>query len=261
MVFIWVKVLVIMKRFESFRMKEIDDNISGLEYLSEFLSLGVLPQECKLVSFVNPFSYSVLRKNKDLIKYVDYWHVDGGLLCKLYKYILRKKYKRVSFDFSSLADLVFTSCETHEIDIALIGGNNKEILSAIDFLENKYPELKVAFSRNGYFSSDEDMQSTIVDVINSNAKVVIVGLGTPLQEKFLSLMKNNSGDKVLLGFTCGGFISQTSLRGDYYHPIIKKTKLFWLQRAFMHSHVRKRLLNEYPKFLFNFICDKNFFKM
>ncbi len=79
-------------------------------------------------------------------------------------------------------------------------------------------------------------------------------MGTPLQEEFLIRIKKAINIKILI--TCGGFLTQTSMFGDYYHPIIKKLGLRWLQRAILHKHVRDRLIKVYPEFLLSYLLNR-----
>ena len=77
-------------------------------------------------------------------------------------------------------------------------------------------------------------------------------MGTPYQERFsVSLKKLLTSPATII--TCGGFLTQTSIKADYYHPLIKKLGLRWLQRMVMHKHVRDRVLKKYPKFIFYYL--------
>ena len=79
-------------------------------------------------------------------------------------------------------------------------------------------------------------------------------MGTPIQEDFAIYCLQNS-KFIKKAVTCGGFITQTAIKGDYYHPLIKKLGLRWLQRAYLHKHVRDRLFRVYPKFIFSYLLD------
>ena len=79
-------------------------------------------------------------------------------------------------------------------------------------------------------------------------------MGTPIQDQFIIEAKD-SCPNVKLMFTCGGFLTQTSIKSDYYHPLIKKFSLRWLQRMVMHKHVRQRVIKDYPKFLISYLYE------
>ena len=83
-------------------------------------------------------------------------------------------------------------------------------------------------------------------------EVVLVGMGTPYQERFSINLKQQLNNPAVI-ITCGGFLTQTSIKPDYYHPVVKKLGLRWLQRMILHKHVRERVLNKYPKFTVSYL--------
>ncbi|PSB87042.1 teichoic acid biosynthesis protein A [Photobacterium damselae subsp. damselae] len=209
----------------------------------------------KYISFVNPFSYPVLENNNELLSTFDYLYVDGISLVKLHNFFYHDNIFRYSFDYSSIAGLVFEFAIKNNMKVALIGGTETEIIKSKINILNKYKELNISFSRNGFFNSSESRYECFKKLDEVDFDILIVGMGSPLQEKFLCEYKKYSSKKIT-AFTCGGFISQTSINSEYYHPIIKKTGLRWLQRAVMHKHVRNRLFNDYPKFFWKYILTK-----
>jgi exopolysaccharide biosynthesis WecB/TagA/CpsF family protein len=237
--------------------KFINDDIEKkIGTKNKFISLLQSSNESIAVSFVNPFSYQLITKQKKLIDNIDYLFSDGALLCALSNLRRKQKIDRVSFDFSSIADDVFSFASSENKSVALIGGNKAEIQSTAKYIRNRYPELKLSYFRDGYFS-EEEFQSVIHEIDKSNVDIVIAGMGTPLQDEFVVSIKEYS-KSAQLSFTCGGFLTQTSLKGDYYHPVIKKLGLRWLQRCIMHKHVRSRLLKDYPIFLLSYLFNKKF---
>lgn len=235
--------------FKSIISDEIE---SKIKREGDFLQL--LSMENKLaVSFVNPFSYEILAKQKNTVDNLDVLFSDGALLCFLSNLQRKNKIDRVSFDFSSIADNVFYFAVKNNLKIALIGGNKVENAISKRNLQKKYPSLDVSYARDGYFSKN-DFPLICNEIQNSNVHIVIAGMGTPLQDDFIVHCKLSSSKASLL-FTCGGFITQTSLNTDYYHPLIKKLGLRWLQRAFLHKHVRSRLAKDYPLFVIRYLLS------
>jgi UDP-Gal:alpha-D-GlcNAc-diphosphoundecaprenol beta-1,4-galactosyltransferase len=236
--------------FEKFINKNIEDKIGTR---NDFLKLLKITKKPIAISFVNPFSYQLINRKKNLIDNIDYLFSDGALLCALSNFRRKRKIDRVSFDFSSIADNVFTFASDEDKSIALVGGNKSEIQTAKKYIESKYPKLKITYFRDGYFSKD-DFQTVICDLDDLNVDIIIAGMGTPLQDEFIVSVKKLS-KSVKLSFTCGGFLTQTALKGDYYHPLIKRLGLRWLQRCVMHKHVRSRLLKDYPLFFLSYLLN------
>lgn len=222
-------------------------------YLNEGFYLPRGNPSTVLVSFVNPYSYSKLIEKSDLelIKKIDRLYVDGAVLAILLRMKYRENIRRLSFDFSSVASTVFSHCVQHRLAIAIIGSTQANIDAFTKYVKEIYPNINIVLSVHGYL--DDAQSKYIIDKVN-DADVIIIGMGVILQETLgVKIKEKYSNGKTI--YTCGGFIEQTALRGDYYHPIIKKTGLLWLQRAIEFPHVRKRLLIDYPKFLFCFLSS------
>lgn len=231
---------------------KIEDKINcGSAFLSIFKN-HILCDRSYIISFLNPYSFNIICEKDYTIDMIDAFFVDGGMLCKFYGFLYRK-IERASFDYSSVASVVFNYLEKHSIKVGIIGATSIENCLAIERIMNKHPDLDVAYSRNGYLGGQEKV--VVQDIVDSGCQVLIVGMGTPYQEDFSVYLKANSSNPLLI-ITCGGFLTQTSIRDDYYWPWIKRFKIFWLQRALLHGYVRKRLLVDYPKFVVNFFIRK-----
>jgi len=232
--------------------KNIDCKIKSKEYFMELLKTPC--EITQLVTFVNPFSYSVFLDNSELLKNFDALFVDGSLLVLMNNIFCRTKVKRLSFDFTSIASDVFNHCQDKDLSIAFIGASEDELPMALSNILLLHPELHISYSRNGYFNNEKDYQKCINNLMESKSDIVVIGMGSPLQEKFSVMLKNANTD-ISCVFTCGGFLTQTAISCEYYHPIIKKLGLRWLQRAIMHDFVRDRLIKHYPVFVVKYIYN------
>ncbi|MCW8328254.1 WecB/TagA/CpsF family glycosyltransferase [Photobacterium sp. SDRW27] len=233
---------------------ELESKIFGKDTFFSILHSAFLDETIGnpiAVSFVNPFSYSQI--DEHIVRSIDYWFSDGALLCRLTNMSRTVPVERLSFDFSSIAGDVFSYANEHDLKVAIIGGNASEIDKCSDYLKQNYPGLKLVYTRDGYFDSAK-LPLVSSELLDSEPDIVIAGLGTPLQEQFILDAKSKLNRACLL-FTCGGFLTQTASRGDYYHPVIKKLGLRWMQRAVMHKHVRDRLFRDYPKFVCKYLFD------
>jgi len=199
----------------------------------------------RIITFVNTFSYYKLLDSHCHIDAIDTIFIDGILQVKLHNIFHKNKINRASFDFSSLADDFFNYTLNHNLKIAIIGAAAEEITASISNLKIKYPDLQISYFREGYFDSEETKKFVVDTLISQKVDVVILGMGTPAQEEFALFLKNNNVGSHI--FTCGGFITQTSRKIDYYNPVAKSANLRWLQRFIEYKHVRKRVLFDYPK--------------
>lgn len=205
-----------------------------------------------IATFVNPFSYPILLDKPDLSSRFNLIFSDGALHTKLHNIFCKNKIDRVSFDLSSIAQDTLIRAQKNQLKVAFIGGKPEHANALPGKLLELFPGLNIALCRDGYFNGEQEKAECIKELHTLEPDIVIIGMGTPLQEEFL-LKAVESVSSAREFYTCGGFLEQTATKGDYYHPLVKKLGLRWLQRACMHSHVRNRLLKDYPKFLIQYI--------
>ena len=207
----------------------------------------------RIVSFVNPFSYRIIANNEELIHEIDYWFVDGMALCHLTNLRRKSKISRASFDLSSVGKGFLSHASENTYKVAFIGGAVSEIDSACNNLKILFPDLNIVFQHHGFIKNNYE---DIYEKINkSDANYVVVGMGTPMQEEFAIGCKTHCPNLSLI-LTCGGFLTQTAMKPDYYHPLIKRFGLRWLQRAYLHKHVRNRLIKDYPSFIIRYLFNR-----
>lgn len=228
--------------------KILDKKIVCGSKFTDTIKLAVEQKSCTAISFVNPFSYLEVLKEDALVKAIDYYFSDGALLCKMHR-IFHQKIERASFDFSSIADEFLTYLSQSNLSLAIVGAKQAEIELAILNLQKMYPKLNISYFCNGYI---DDEQALIQTLNNHSPNVVLLGMGSPYQERMSVTLKEQL-EKTALIITCGGFLTQTSIKADYYHPIVKKLGVRWLQRMIMHKHVRNRVFKDYPKFLYSYL--------
>lgn len=218
--------------------------------LSDFVLNRHVPasvQEKQIYTFVNPTNYYFV---KSKIYSFDSVFSDGFFLTNLYNRRYGKTISRASFDFSSIAGEVFEACEKYAHKIAFVGAKPSEIHQAVSTIRKKHPMLDVVYVSDGYRSHAE----IINELVKVDFNILIVSTGSPNQECFL-MEAISRIEHAFIGFTSGGFLTQTAMKPDYYPKIIREYGLRWVYRAIKHSHVRQKLLIQYPKFLFQWIKD------
>ncbi len=212
------------------------------------------PAEAKggLTTFINPFSYLFYRKHLPLFRNFDYVLVDGIALVLLLK-MVGVKTLRFSFDMTSLAPGVFENAIKNSQSIYIIGSTQESVEGFVNVIESNYKELHIVGFKNGFFKDKNERENTLNNIVTLAPDIVIVGMGTPLQEMFLVDLKKKgwSGS----GYTCGGFIHQTVTRSNYYPAFFDKYNLRWLYRMFDEPKLIRRYLFLYPKSVLLFFND------
>lgn len=211
----------------------------------------------KVYTFLNPVSYLTALDNKELFGQMDGIFADGGLLVKAIKMLYAKVVTRRSFDMTSMAPELFAYVAKHGKAIYIVASKREQVEKAVEIFHERYPKVKFAGYRNGYFANEDEMEQEAKHITELNPDFLIVGMGALMQEKFLLKVKNAGYQGV--GFTCGGFIHQTSKNEiDYYPAWGDKTNLRFVYRMWKEPHTRKRYVMAGLLFPVRFIAEKIF---
>lgn len=211
----------------------------------------------KAYTYLNPVSYLTALDNKELFSQLDGIFADGGLLVKAIKMVYGKQVTRRSFDMTSMAPELFAYVAKHGKTIYIVASKQEQVEKAVEIFHERYPKVKFAGYRNGYFASESEMDVEAKYIAKLNPDFLIVGMGALIQEKFLLKVKNAGYQGV--GFTCGGFIHQTSKNEiDYYPAWVDKTNLRFIYRMWKEPHTRKRYVMAGLLFPVRFIAEKIF---
>ena len=203
-----------------------------------------------ITTFLNPFSYLLARCNKHQLSHFNI-NIDGGLLVILLN-LFGFKYKRKSFDMTSLAPVVFNDAIKNNKSLYFIGSKPKVIDLAIKNIKDRFPKLNICGYRDGYINDNEIV--VVLDIINSlKADYVICGMGTPLQEQFLIDLKNSGWTGK--GYTCGGFLHQTAAGIRYYPNWVNTLGLRAFFRMYDEPKLIRRYFIDYPHAIIIIIFD------
>jgi exopolysaccharide biosynthesis WecB/TagA/CpsF family protein len=181
--------------------------------LSSRLSRGV----GGTITWLNHFSARVAMDAGVPLDRFDYLGLDGMLLCRL-----------LGVDSDSCrtsADLVLPQLleRSRPLRIALVGSKPETLKKVAEKIEREYGH-RVVLLRDGYDGLPE-AAALRRELSRLRAQLVIVGLGTPLQD-FYALDLKRPG---MLVATCGGWLDQFAL-DSYYPSWAYPLKLNWLVR-------------------------------
>jgi len=192
-------------------------------------------------SFINFASIgSFFEQNPSTVAYF----CDGMLMSTFMSRVTGRTIGRVSFDFTSIADVVLRSAEQQGKRVYFVGARQAELDLFISKIKTLYPQLSIAGYHNGYFDAAQ-AEGIRADICRSAADILIVGLGAGRQEQFEqdALRAGFRG----VAFTCGGFIRQEALATRQYYPaLINRLHLRAFYRMYREPHTIKRYLIDYP---------------
>jgi N-acetylglucosaminyldiphosphoundecaprenol N-acetyl-beta-D-mannosaminyltransferase len=151
-------------------------------------------------------------------------------------------------------DLMAKACERAQrtgISFYFYGGRDIEAL--ISALRRRYPALRIAGGRLGPFRplAGDEAETIAREINGSGADVVWVGLGVPLQEKWMAAMRNRLDAPVLVG---------VGAAFDFHSGLVRQAperlQRLGLEWAFRLGQEPRRLWRRYlrynPRFVLGF---------
>lgn len=203
--------------------------------------------------YVYPYQYLQIRRNLEFYSEADYILLDGMMLTTIFNLFGVSRNRRMSIDFSGIGNELFSYIVEGNRSVYFIGARHSEVIQFKNNILNKYPTLNIVGFHHGYLSELPDRGEELVDsIVKLNPDFVFAGMGSPLQESFLFDLKRKGWKGT--GYTCGGFIYQTSLSIDYYPRWVNKFRLRWLYRGL--NEPRALIKTMYiPWFILVFVSD------
>lgn len=157
-----------------------------------------------------------------------------------------------------LALKVLEKIQDSNISVYFLGSTQQRLDKALSNLKQKFPNLKIAGSHNGYFR-DEDDEKIIEDINNSKADFLVIGLGgIKKQETWIWKYKDRINAKVSIGV--GGSIDVYSGEIKRAPMWCQKLNLEWLFRTLQEPKKRLKRIYRLPYFLFLAFKDAKFKK-
>ena len=140
----------------------------------------------------------------------------------------------------------------NNIPVYFFGGKPGIAEEAAEEGKRRWPGLKMAGCRNGYFSAEEEPE--IIEGINrSGAAMLFAALGAPKQEKWLAKYRERLGPCLLMGI--GGSFDVLAGKVQRAPKWMQDAKLEWFFRLVKQPSRFRRML-ALPKFVFAVRSEK-----
>lgn len=130
-----------------------------------------------------------------------------------------------------LADRICALSPAKGWSIFLLGSEPGVAEQAARNLEIKYPGIKIAGHRHGYFKAEEDMD-VAAEVAPFSPDVLLVAMGIPRQEKFIVRTMPTIRARVAIGV--GGTLDVFAGKVKRAPVIFQKMKMEWLWRLLLN---------------------------
>ncbi len=198
---------------------------------------------------VTPNSEMVIRARTDyelrrILNQADLAIPDGAGVVLASRILKNSLEERVTgFD---LMQEIFSLVNNTEYRIYLLGGEPGIAEQARKKLKEQYKELNICGCYHGYL--DQEKEDRVIGEINDlKPDILFVGMGVPLQEKFLD--KNLNNLKVKLAMTVGGSFDILAGKNSRAPLWIQKYYLEWFYRLIKEPSRLGRMLT-LPRFVF-----------
>ncbi len=138
-----------------------------------------------------------------------------------------------------LVQSLFSNIKNTDKTVYFLGASEETVVMAKEMMTKKYRGLKIIGTHNGYFKDEED--NIIIDQINElSPDILLVGLGSPRQEKWIYNNKDRLNVKVMIGV--GGSFDVMSGNVKRAPKIFIKLNLEWFYRLITQPTRFKRML-------------------
>lgn len=186
----------------------------------------------------------------EILKAADMVVADGIGIVWASKYSTVRLRERVSgFD---LTQSLFKEIKGKGYGVYLFGGAPGVASAAAKRMTKLYEGLSIVGTRNGYFNS-KDEKKIIEDIKKAKPSVLLVGLGSPKQEKWIYDNMRFTGASVCIGV--GGSFDVMSGSIKRAPVFFRKLGIEWFYRLITQPKRIFRML-KIPKFVFTILSNK-----
>jgi exopolysaccharide biosynthesis WecB/TagA/CpsF family protein len=197
----------------------IDITNTTMHEALDWIEHRVSHKQKSLLFFVNPACLNIASHDEDysaVLQQADRILADGiGL--KIGSRLLNQALK-ANVNGTDLFPRLCERAAIHGYSLFLLGGQPGVAAKAAETMQQRYPGLEIAGTRDGFFTPEQEAE-IIADINASGAAILLVGFGAPKQELWLSRVKQSLASPVCMGV--GGLF-------DYYSGRIPRAPL-WLR--------------------------------
>ena len=161
------------------------------------------------------------------------------VLLKIFKKYVTKKIAGIE-----IMEDVLKISDSGKLGVYFLGSTTENLDFAIKNISNKYPDIFIKGSHNGYFDENEE-EKIIRDINEFKTDVLFIAMGSPKQDIFIAKHIDKLNCKIFMGV--GGSFDVYAGKVKRAPKIMIKFGLEWLYRVMNEPFRIKRLIS-IPKF-------------
>lgn len=177
-----------------------------------------LNADCMLMYWKDESYRTIINKHENVV------YVDGmGVLFAQRLLALPTAKERIAT--TDLFPLLMEKMNDHARDIKVffLGSKDNTAEKVLTSFSEKYANVQFVGWHHGYFEQETESHSVIAAINQTEADILFVGLGNPVQEKWVDIHQENLDVSAII--TCGGLF-------DYYSNNVKRAPVFMQERGF-----------------------------
>jgi len=216
----------------------------GTNEILDYIHESIEGNKNIVISSGNVYSLNLSYENKwlrDFLNKTEIVRIDGQGLIVAAKFLHKVRFPKRS-TWADFGWELFEFTEQNRYSMFFLGAKEGIADLASRKVKNKYPDINIKGTFNGYFDKNSSSESKIViDKINSmNIDILIIGFGMPIQEKWLVKYRHLINVPVVMtGGAVFDYISETLSRGPKF---LTNNGFEWLARFIIDP---KRLWKRY----------------
>ncbi|PFQ70647.1 glycosyltransferase [Bacillus cereus] len=169
------------------RINMMNFNVDNLSMQETLLKIEEIIKDRKPTQHVvvNASKAVMIQKDEKLRRIINECpliNADGQSIVWASKFLGKPLVERVA-GIDLMEEIIQLSAEK-EYSIYFFGAKEEVVKEVVKLYKHKYPSLKVAGYRNGYFK-EEDNEEIVNDIKNSNADILFVAFSSPKKEYWL----------------------------------------------------------------------------
>ena len=175
--------------------------------------------------------------------------IPDGIGVQLGLFIMGHNVKRIQG--IGFAHRMLEECAKNKKSVAFVGAKPEIVNLAVENIKKEFPNINIVYVQNGYFNDEERV---LIELKNSNPRLVLCALGSPKQEYFIQKSKKLLPDTLFIGV--GGSFDVWSGNVKRAPKIWQNLGLEWLYRTLKEPARFKRIFPTLPLFVLRVLKER-----